>query len=149
MSDTPPANQPQPAPAATSDPRPLVIVCYFLYLLACINGFTAIIGVVIAHIRRHESAGTIWQSHFDNLILVFWVLVAAVLIAVLAFPLGLWANFSFQFFSHPLIFFLWPPWFLVFPVVFGLIVFPLLVIWYFYRTIRGLIRAAEARPYRD
>ena len=150
MSDTPPANQPQPAPAATADPRPLVIVCYFLFLLAWTNGgFTALIGALIAHIKRRESAGTIWQSHFDNLILVFWVLIAALLIVVLGFPLGLWANFSYQFFSHPSIFFLWPPWFLIFPVVFGLVVFPVLVVWYFYRTIRGLIRAAEGRPYHD
>ena len=150
MSDTPPANQPQPAPAATADPRALVIVCYFLFLLAWTNGgFTALIGALIAHIKRRESAGTIWQSHFDNLILVFWVLIAALLIVVLGFPLGLWANFSYQFFSHPSIFFLWPPWFLIFPVVFGLVVFPVLVVWYFYRTIRGLIRAAEGRPYHD
>ena len=149
MSDTPPANQPQPAPAATGDFRPLVIVCYFLFLFACINGFTALIGALIAHLRRRGSAGTIWRSHFDNLILVFWVLIAAFLIVALGFPLGIWANFSYQFFSHPSFLFLWPPWFLIFPVVFGLVVFPVLVVWYFYRTIRGLIRAAEARPYRD
>lgn len=149
MSDTPPVKQPQPAPAATADFRPLVIVCYVLFLLACINGFTALIGAVIAHLRRRESAGTIWQSHFDNLILVFWVLIAGFLIVVLGFALGIWANFSYQFLSHPSITFLWPPWFLIFPIVFALIVFPVLVVWYFYRTIRGLIRAAEARPYRD
>lgn len=149
MSDTPPLDQPQPAPAAPVDLRPLVIVCYFLFLLACINGFTAIIGAVIAHIRRRDAAGTVWQSHFANLILVFWVVVAAVLILILGFPLGLWASFSYQFFTHPWFFLIWPPWFLIFPFVFGLIVFPVLVVWYFYRTIRGLIRAAEARPYRD
>lgn len=149
MSDTPPLDQPQPAPAAPADLRALVIVCYFLFLLACINGFTAIIGAVIAHIRRRDAAGTVWQSHFANLILVFWVVVAAVVILILGFPLGLWASFSYQFFTHPWFFLIWPPWFLIFPLVFGLIVFPVLVVWYFYRTIRGLIRAAEARPYRD
>lgn len=150
MSDTPPAIEPQPAPGpAAADLKGLVIVCYFLFLLACINGFTAIIGVVIAHMRRRDAAGTVWQGHLDNLILVFWVLIAALLIAALSFPLGLWANFSYQLFTHPIVFFFWPPWFLIFPFLFGLVVLPVLVIWYFYRVIRGLVRAAEARPYRD
>ena len=149
MSDTPPANQPQPAPTMAADLRPLVIVCYFLFLLACINGFTALIGAVLAHLRRRQSAGTIWQSHFDNLILVFWVLIAAFVVVALGFPMGVWANFSYQFFAHPSIVLLWPPWFLIVPMVFALVVFPVLVVWYFYRTIRGLIRAAETRPYRD
>jgi uncharacterized membrane protein len=43
---------------------------------------------------------------------------------------------------------IWPIYLIAVPVLFVLIIFPVLVIWYFYRTIRGLIRAAESRPYR-
>jgi uncharacterized membrane protein len=151
MSDTPPASQPQPPPepVAAADLRPLVLVCYFLFLIACINGLTALIGVVIAHARRRDATGTIWQSHFENLILVFWVFVAAFLILLVSVPLGIWANFPFLFLTHPpYSILIWTPWLFVFPLIFGLVVFPVLVVWYFYRTIRGLIRAAEARPYR-
>ena len=145
MSDTPALSEPQP-PAAT-DLRPVVIICYFLFLIACINGITALIGVVIAHSRRRQAAGTVWQSHFDNLILVFWVVVASLLIVMISFPLGVWAGFTTVLFAHWPSMLFWPAWLLVFPFLFGLVVFPILVLWYFYRTIRGLIRAAEARAY--
>jgi uncharacterized membrane protein len=36
---------------------------------------------------------------------------------------------------------------LVFPLLFGFILFPILAIWYLYRVIRGLIRAGEERVY--
>ena len=124
------------------------MLCYFLFLIACINGLTALIGVVIAHAQRRDSAGTIWQSHFDNLILVFWVFIAAVLIAILSWPLGLWAMFSLPVLSNPAAWLIWPAWLSIFPLTFGAVVFPVLVIWYFYRTIRGVIRAAESRPFR-
>jgi uncharacterized membrane protein len=102
------------------DLRSLTIAAYVLFLLGWMNGITAIVGVIIAYVKRREAAGTIWQSHFDNLILVFWMIIAG--------------------------FFLGPPT-LTLPLLFGFLVFPLLVFWYFYRVIRGLIRAAEGRPY--
>lgn len=150
MSDTSPtpSSQPAPAPQATADLRPLVIACYFLFLIACINGLTAIIAVAIAHARRRDAGGTIWQSHFDNLILIFWVIVAAVLIAMLSWPLGIWAAVSAAFIGHSSAILIWPSYLLVFPIVFALVIFPVLVLWYFYRALRGLIRATESRPYR-
>ena len=150
MSDTSPTppSQPAPAPQLPADLRPLVIACYFLFLIACINGLTAIIGVAIAHARRRDAGGTIWQSHFDNLIMVFWVMVAAALIAMLSWPLGIWAAVSAAFVDHSSGILIWPPYLFVFPIVFALVILPALVLWYFYRTLRGLIRATESRPYR-
>jgi len=150
MSDTPPAPPPQsaPAPGLKADLRPLVIACYFLFLIACINGLTAIIGVAIAHARRREAAGSVWQSHFHNLILVFWVFLAAVLLAMLSWPVGMWAAVSAILMSRSPEIVTWPSYLIVFPLLFALVIFPVLVLWYFYRTIRGLIRAAESRPYR-
>src|SRR5256885_6032509 len=93
MSDTPrmSASQPAAGPGATGDFRPQVIVCYSLFLLVCVNGLTAIIGVAIAHARRREAECTVWQGHFENLIVVFRVFVPALLIAMLNSPLGIWA----------------------------------------------------------
>jgi uncharacterized membrane protein len=150
MSDTPrtPPSQPAPAPAAASDFRSLVIVCYFLFLIACVNGLTAVIGVVIAHTRRRAAEGTIWQGHFDNLILVFWVFVTALLIATVSWPLGIWAGVSALFVVHSPALLIWPTYLFVLLTLFIVVSFPILIVWYFYRTIRGLIRATEARPYR-
>jgi uncharacterized membrane protein len=146
VSDSPPA--PHPQPSQGTDLRLLVIVCYFLFLIACINGLTGLIGVLVAHSRLRPSAGTVWQSHFRNMILVFWVLVAALLIVMVNWPLGVWAGFAAFIFQQSPAVLIWPLWLFIFPLVFSVVVFPVLVIWYFYRVIRGLVRAAEARPFR-
>jgi uncharacterized membrane protein len=134
-----PPGQPDDAMGGASDLRSLAIVCYVLFLLACANGITAIIGVIIAYVKRRDAAGTIWQSHFNNLILVFWVFVGGAILGLLTWPIALGVFLV----SWPVF---WPPA-LTLPFAFGFVVFPLLVVWYLYRVIRGLIRAAEERPY--
>ncbi len=68
---------PEPIPPApptmrqandTASLRSIVMLCYVLFLIACVNGVTAIAGVIIAYVKRHDAMGTIWQSHFKNLI---------------------------------------------------------------------------------
>jgi len=142
MSDTPPIAAPPQFPAGTADQtslRALAIVSYVLFLLACFNGFTAIIGVLIAYVKRRDAAGTIWHSHFANMILVFWVTVGGALLGVLSWPVAFGALFARHFF------WLWPT--AVFPLFFGFLIIPLLAVWYLYRIIRGLIRAGEDRSY--
>jgi uncharacterized membrane protein len=104
--------------AASADQKTLVVVTYVLMILGVINGLTALIAVIIAHLKRSGSAGTIWQGHYDNVILAFWV-------GLVVFVVG---------------------WILMWVLV-GFIVLGVLAIWYLYRTIRGLILASEARPY--
>jgi len=123
--------------------RSLALVGYVLFLVSFMNGLTAIAGVIIAYVKRRDAAGTIWQSHFGNLILVFWVMLAAFLLALISFPvsvlsLGLWLSGDF----------VWPAFsaFAV-PVLFWMFAGPLLLIWFFYRIIRGLIHASENRAY--
>ena len=146
MSDKSPADTPPPRePGAEAAPKPklraLAIVCYVLFLIGCTNGITALIGVIIAHTQRHEAKGTIWHSHFDNLILVFWLTFGGIMLGLLAWPLTLSAMFS----PWP---YLWPPFFAL-PLFFAFLIFPMLAVWYLYRTIRGLIRAGEDRPFRN
>ena len=45
---------------------------YALYALSFMNGLTAVIGVIIAYVKRGEAAGSWQQSHFDWLIRTFW-----------------------------------------------------------------------------
>jgi uncharacterized membrane protein len=144
MSDTSQAGATPPLPhdeaADASSLRTIVMLCYVLFLIACVNGVTAIAGVIIAYVKRHDALGTVWQSHFSNLILVFWVMVGATLLVFLSWPFafGWW-------FAHGFVW-VWAPT-LVFPLFFGFILFPVLAIWYLYRVIRGLIRAGEERAY--
>jgi len=108
------------APAAAgSDFRTFAIVCYALYFLGLANGFTALIGVIIAYIKRSDARGTIWESHFENLITVFWTaLIGALAGAILVFAFGL-----------------------------GVLILAVVFVWYLYRNIKGIIAAIENRAF--
>ncbi|MGN6147198.1 MAG: DUF4870 family protein [Rhizomicrobium sp.] len=134
MSD---AQAPQAAPA--TDARMLAIVCYGLFLFAFTNGLTAIVGVVLAHIKRGETRGTIWESHFTNLIHVFWIGVAFWVVffcAGLVWLAGSWHAVIVDDFPTPIF---------AMPIL-GL-AFLAYVVWYLYRVVRGLLRALENRGY--
>jgi len=142
MSETAPGPGPAPyAPAETSgNLRSYAMACYVLFLIACVNGLTAIAGVVLAYIKRADARGTIWQSHFDNMIAVFWVMFAVAVLWIVSWPVSfgiLWARD-----------FVWP-WVSVIgvPLLLWMIAFPLILIWYFYRLIRGLVHAGDDKPY--
>jgi uncharacterized membrane protein len=145
MSDTsevgaPPPPFPHDEAADASSLRSIAMLCYVLFLIACVNGITAIAGVIIAYAKRQDAKGTIWEGHFNNLILVFWVTVGATLLFFLSWPFafGWWFANGFVW--------LWAPA-AALPLIFGFILFPVLVVWYLYRVIRGLIRAGEERVY--
>ena len=128
------------------DLRPALLIAYALFVLALFNGATAIAGVVLVTIKRGEARGTVWESHTRNLIRVFWISVVAfvVLLAVLL------QGFGGRFFSlyttngNP------PPALvgalaLMVPAL--VLAFILFTVWYLYRTLRGLVRALENKPY--
>ncbi len=128
---------------AADNARDLVIFCYVLYLTVFIAGVTPLIGLVIAYIKRGEARGTIWESHYDNLITVFWVaLVLCLLLApvwALVFGSAVLAAVA-----------TWPVGILALPLIVLLVFFPfnlLLLIWYLYRTIKGITRALDGKAY--
>jgi uncharacterized membrane protein len=100
---------------------------------------TAIVGVIIAYVKRRDAAGTFWQSHFSNLILVFWMAVAAAVLGFLSWPIAIGAVLA----AWPIF---WPPA-LTLPFAFWFLGIPLLALWIVYRLLRGLIHASEERPY--
>lgn len=112
------ASENRPGPDALESARTTAIIVYLLYLAALVNGFTAIIGVILAYVKRDDARGTIYEGHFSNAIEVFWVFLVGMLVAV--------------------------------PLCFVLIGFPLvalLYVWVLFRTIKGLVRAIDGRPY--
>src|SRR4051812_9839335 len=75
--------------------RLAVMLAYGLYLLAITNGVTALVGFIVALARRDGARGTVYESHYRNLITVFLVLTAfagLALAAVLAGVLGLFSS---------------------------------------------------------
>lgn len=108
-----------PSSAAASDLRTLTIVCYVLYFIALISGITALVGVIIAYVKKNDSRGTIYESHLDNLISVFWVaLVGCIVGFVTVWVLGL-----------------------------GILILIGVFVWYLYRTIKGFIAVMDNKPY--
>jgi len=107
-----------PVAIASSETRTLALIVYALYLLAFCNGITAVIGVVIAYIKRDESRGTIWGSHFENQINAFWA-------ALILFVVGILTSW----------------------LIIGIFVMIAAGIYFLYRSLRGLIRAVESQPY--
>ncbi|MEI9990856.1 MAG: hypothetical protein WDM86_12525 [Rhizomicrobium sp.] len=131
---------------ARGELRVVVLIAYGLFLLALVNGVTAIAGVILAYLKRDEARGTIWEGHLRNLIWVFWIGVV-VACAALALILPALSTLVFSLIAtngNP------PP-----SLVGGLAALvPLLwlagvifVIWYLYRTIGGFVRALDGKAY--
>ncbi|HEY2033426.1 MAG TPA: hypothetical protein VGH02_07025 [Rhizomicrobium sp.] len=126
-------------PQAASDTRLLVIICYALFILVFTNGLTSIVGVVLAYVKRADARGTIWESHFTNLIHVFWtgfVFFVVFFSAALFGVAGLWHTAITDNFAAPV---------LVLPLLGA--VFVVYVVWYLYRIVRGLLFALENKAY--
>jgi uncharacterized membrane protein len=127
-------------PAADmSNARTFALIGYALFIAAFMNGITAIVGVVLAYIKRDEVRGTIWESHFNNLIGVFWTAFVAGILLLAAFAAGVFGivaasehnSFNGAVALLPL----------------AGIAGVLFVIWYLYRCIKGLMRAIDGQSF--
>lgn len=99
--------------------RILAIVAWVLFIVGWPTLHLATIGgVILAYIQRGDAAGTVWESHYEALISTFWI---SLVIGVVAVPLCF--------------------------VIVGIPLLAGLVIWFLYRSIRGLIHAIESKPY--
>ena len=114
----PPPQSYAPSPAALENLRIVSIVAYALFLAVFVSGLSAIAGVILAYVKRGDARGTIYESHLDNLISVFWV---SLVVSIVALPL-------------------------VF-IGIGFVIYLILVIWYLYRTIKGLIQVLDGKAF--
>lgn len=91
-----------------------------LYLLAAISfGAVALLGVAVAYVKRGDARNTIWESHFDSQIRTFWI---SLLLFIVAFPLAL--------------------------IFIGWIVWGVMLVYYLWKSVKGLVRAVDGEPYR-
>src|SRR5262245_7261083 len=117
---------PAPGSAQQSGLRTTAMICYGLYLLGFATGLTTIIGVIIAYIKKSDAVGTVWESHFRNLILVFWVLLAAFIVGLATLPIWFYTIASLLEGD-----FTWPAAFaLAFPLLAWIVVYFGLFIWF-------------------
>ena len=61
----------QPRPPAVSNTQ-LVLAVYILYLVAYVTGITALIGVIIAHVKVADAA-PLEKTHYQFQIRTFWI----------------------------------------------------------------------------
>jgi uncharacterized membrane protein len=141
MSDAPSIQ----SPAGTDEgARIAAIGAYVLFLLAFVNGITAIVGLVIAYVKRGDTRGSIYYSHFNNLITTFWV---TLVVGFVLMALAIQAVFGTIFFfsqREMVAWYLVPAIVSIPAVAFGLIG---LGIFYLYRTVKGLVRLLDGHPY--
>jgi len=80
--------------APESDFRLMAALVYGLMLFGIFNGFTAIVGVIVAYVKRGDARSTIYESHFQNAITVFWVGVFCAILFVLGAGAGIFGLFA-------------------------------------------------------
>ncbi|MBA2413051.1 MAG: hypothetical protein H0V63_09525 [Burkholderiaceae bacterium] len=131
-------------PVPSSRGFTLVGITYSLYAIGLFLVWPALIGVVMAYVKRADVPALL-SSHYRWLINTFWwwfatwVVVIAVLLAVMipyAFELDSTAR-SAQYFNIP--------WEVLGPAVLGGLALVSVWLWVMYRLIRGAIRLSDGR----
>lgn len=107
----------QQRPADPEAGRTLLSVVYGLYAFSFLFMITAVVGVIILHIKRDAYYGSWLDSHFSWLIRTFW-----------------WGLFWLAI-SLPLML-----------VIFGHFLWLLVSVWLIYRVVKGWIYLYDRRP---
>jgi uncharacterized membrane protein len=118
MNEFPDADRgPAARPEQEASLRQLTLVTYILYALSPFVGLTAIVAIIINYIKRDETAGTIYASHFDWQIRTFWWGLLWWVVGVITVFVGV-----------------------------GLIVFFVAGIWMIYRIVKGFLNWNDRKP---
>lgn len=112
-----PAVLPDPAASAPPSLRTMAIVVHGLYAASCLTGFTGIIGLVIAYVKRGEATGTIYASHFTYAIRTFWIGLAMAFVGIMLSIVGI-----------------------------GLLLLPLVGVWFIVRVVRAFLSVMDNKP---
>jgi uncharacterized membrane protein len=111
----------QPSTLASTNAQTWAIVVWAMFLASIVSvAFTAIIGLIIAYVKRRDLAGTPYASHMTSAIRTFWITLIVGLIGFVLMIVGI-----------------------------GYLILGLLALWHLFRVIRGLIYAIDGRPIAD
>ena len=97
----------------------LALIVYILYFVGYITGITALIGVIIAHVKIGE-ADPLLRTHYQFQIRTFWI-------GILYFVIGLILTF----------------------VLIGILVFIWLFVWSLVRNVKGVLALNENKPIQN
>ncbi|MDO5073021.1 MAG: hypothetical protein Q4D63_01320 [Neisseria animaloris] len=97
--------------------RTYTIIVYALYALSLINGITALVGVIMAYVKRDEMLGTIYYEHMQYLIKTFWWSLLGVLVG--------WVTLA---------------------LLIGGLVWIVVSVWFIYRLVAGFIKLYDNKP---
>lgn len=115
-----PLAPPPPAPQSADSDKTMATIVYVLYLVGLVNGITALVGVILALIRK-DGASEPYANHFTYQIFTFlYGLAFAVLGLLTVWILGL-----------------------------GLLIWLIGWVWFIVRSIVGLVRLLDNRPNPD
>lgn len=109
--------------AAKNLKTPTLIV-WICYLAAFLVGFTAIVGLIIAYVKKDDAAGTIYESHLQYARRTFWLGLLGVLISIVLAAIMI-ATVVLSVVA-------WLP---------GLAV----SIWWIWRSVRGIIKVSDGK----
>jgi len=76
--------EPAPNQSGPKEIATMAQVVWGLYLASVVVGITSVIGVIIAHVKKGDARGTVYESHFSTAIKTFWI---CLLLGVVSTPL--------------------------------------------------------------
>lgn len=115
----------------TPEDRTLPAIVYGLYLLGLVNGFTILVGLVIAYMNR-DNAGPRMRTHYTFLIRTFWISIAWFVIAGVLVLFG--GVLSLVLVGIPFL-------------LLGLFIWGVVGIWFAIRCIVGLVYLSQGEAY--
>ncbi len=132
--------------------RLMVLLAYGLLLVApAMGGITALIAIIMAHVRVRHTTGSWLESHYRNLIRVFWTMLVYVLAVAALVTIGAGYSLAALFWPFSPGWPFWPGamvgfgWAMLMPLL-GLLSFAL-VIWYYWRLLAGFVRALDDKGF--
>jgi uncharacterized membrane protein len=97
--------------------KQLTMINYILYALSLFVGLTGIVAIVINYIKREDTQGTIYESHFTWQIRTFWWGL-------------LWAVVGF----------------ITIFIIVGFVILFVNVVWCIYRIVKGFLNWNDGKP---
>ena len=97
--------------------KQLTMILYILYAVSLFTGFTGLVAIIVNYVKREDTAGTIYESHFTWQIRTFWWSL-------------LWAVIG---------------WVTVFVLV-GFVILFAAAIWFIYRIVKGFLYWNDGKP---
>jgi uncharacterized membrane protein len=104
------------AAGMTEPERTTLLITYLLHAVAVVNGLTAVIGVVINHLKI-DAVGSLAKSHHRWLIHTFWWTLLWTVLATILTVAGI-----------------------------GMLIYLVVAVWWLYRIARGLLNFVDHKP---